>query len=234
MMPPDVKEWLSELLVSEHPDEYEVKTMLSHRGILVPRGLRLMPGEILPRLQIAPPLAAKVCSGEILHKTERRGVILGIQHAELAQTIDRLRNDFPGYPVLIEEQVVYEGPEFIVGALLDPSFGLAVMVGVGGILTELYKDVTFRLAPCSHQEALRMIHELSVAPVFEGFRGLRFDASGLAEIISRVGGFAAGMQNRFSQLDINPLVYGKSGWIALDAKMVLSENSGSDELPSCG
>ena len=116
----------------------------------------------------------------------------------------------------------WDGSEFILGALVDPSFGPAVMVGAGGILTELYKDVSFRLVPCTLEEARRMLGELTVSPVLQGFRGLRIDSDTLAETIIRVSRVVQDLGDRFSQLDINPLVYAGGRWVVLDAKLVLN------------
>jgi succinyl-CoA synthetase beta subunit len=233
-MPFDLKKWIENLYVPDRPDEFEVKTILSEYGISVPNGLRLMPDDPPSAFHLNSPFVVKVCSGNIIHKTEHKGVALGIKNAEIDDVIRQFRNNFPRSPILIEEMIYFEGPEFIVGALVDPSFGPAVMVGAGGIFTEIFKDVSFRLAPCPAEEACRMIHELSMAPVFEGFRKLSIDAEGLAAIISKVGNFAADMGDRFSQLDINPIVYTQSGWITLDAKMVLEGESETAKMPSSG
>jgi 3-hydroxypropionyl-CoA synthetase (ADP-forming) len=107
--------------------------------------------------------------------------------------------------------------------MMDPVFGPAVMVGAGGIFTELFKDVTFRLAPCPQEEALRMLKELTVYPLIEGYRGSTIDPNKFARIISIVGNMIVDLGNVFSQLDINPIVYSEGRWAALDAMIVLRE-----------
>ncbi|MCK5690100.1 acetate--CoA ligase family protein, partial [Myxococcota bacterium] len=156
-------------------------------------------------------------------KTDHGGVDLNIHKDDLAASISEMRERFEGQAVLVEEMAKFQGTEFIIGAMVDPEFGPAVMVGAGGILTELYKDVSFRLAPCSKTEAGRMIKELSVGPLFEGFRGINLDSDGLAEVISKAGELALALGDHFSQLDINPLVVSDGKWCALDAKLVLNE-----------
>ena len=217
--------WLARLAIPGTPDEYETKQLLSLNGLAVPRGIRLGAETAAactdPRPGFAPPYVVKVCSPQILHKTDRGGVRFSIDGPGLAAAVRDTAGRFPGYGVLVEEQVGFSGNEFIIGAFRDPAFGPAVMAGAGGILTELYRDVAFRLVPCDQQEALRMLRELKVYPVLEGFRGSHMDAQGLAGAIARVSGVVSDLGDLFSQLDVNPIVCGSSGWTVLDAKLIL-------------
>ena len=165
---------------------------------------------------------AKVCSPDILHKTDVGGVVLNLDPGTLPLALSDLRRRFAHQPVLIEEQLGADGPEFILGGLLDPDFGPAVMAGAGGILTELYRDVVFRLAPCPEAEARRMLAELIIAPVLSGFRGLKLDLPGLAGLVSRLGDLMVEIAARLSQLDLNPVVYAAGRWVVLDAKLLLT------------
>lgn len=219
-----IKKWIETLAVAGCPDEFEAKRLLEEFEIPIPRGARLFPGDDLDMGELRFPAVVKVCSAHILHKTDRGGVVMGVEKSEIDKTISELRKKFPGAPILVEEQVHFRGPEMIVGALVDPSFGPAVMAGAGGILTELYKDVAFRLAPCSFREAHRMIRELIASPAFFGYRGLRCDPDGLCRIIMAAGDLAIRTGEGFSQLDINPIVYGGDRWVALDAKIVLEKS----------
>ena len=219
-----VKDWIENLSVGGCPDEFEAKELLSRFGIPIPSGTRLLPGESLDKGKMKFPAVVKVCSARILHKTDYDGVAMGVGRSEIDETVKSFRKKFYDAPILVEEQVHFRGPELIVGALVDPSFGPAVMTGAGGILTELYKDVAFRLAPCCFTEAQRMIRELVVSPAFSGYRGLRCDPEGLARIIVSAGELAISLGDSFSQLDINPLVFSGDRWMALDAKVVLEES----------
>jgi len=225
-MTPTVRAWLDGLGVAGRPDELETKQLLAAHGLRVPRSLRVRPAEAQgtmsrpPDPGFDPPYVLKVCSAGILHKTDQGGVRLGVDRASLPSVVRELQGRFSGSDVLVEEQVRFDGSEFIIGAFRDPSFGPALMVGAGGILTELYQDVVFRLVPCSSGEAMRMLRELKVFPVLEGFRGLSMDAHGLAESIARVGEIVQALGEGFEQLDVNPIVYGPLGWTALDAKLV--------------
>jgi succinyl-CoA synthetase beta subunit len=214
---------INNFLVPGFPDEFETKLIISAYGISTPRGVRLLPEERFDKTKFVYPAVVKVCSAQILHKTDQNGIIMGVESDKIEETLNEFRIKFPHTPILVEEQIHFQGPELIVGALLDPVFGPAVMVGAGGVLTELYKDVAFRLAPLTVQEAGRMIRELTIAPAFSGYRGLKCDLESLSRIISATADFAAGYGECFSQLDINPLVFSNNKWIALDAKLVLNQ-----------
>ena len=150
-------------------------------------------------------------------------MILTNNKDEVFDNFKRLRQRFPDEPILVEHQTGFIGPEFIIGIVKDPALGHAVMVGAGGVFTEIYKDAAFRLAPCSINEAMDMMDELVLSPVFENFRGMQLDKKKLAQTISRVSRLAHDMGDRLSQLDINPIVYSDGEWIALDVKILFEE-----------
>ena len=220
-MKPSIKKWFDGLEIAGFPDEFEAKRLLNLYNIATPQGCLLHPDDKLDHLELNPPFALKVCSGNILHKTEQSGVLLNLDNGSLPEAVTRFRMQFPTATLLIEEHIAFVGPEFIVGAIVDPDFGPAVMAGTGGILTELYKDVVFRLAPCSSEEASRMLQELIIAPVLKNFRGIHLDDEKLASIISKVSDLIFELDHSVCQLDINPLVFSNGNWVALDAKVVL-------------
>lgn len=213
--------WLARLKHAHRPDEYEVKDLLGRLGLTVPQGVRLAHGtaEVIP--DFPGPYVAKVCSPAIDHKTDSRGVYLNLGQAELKTALRDLFERFPQTPVLVETMVAFEGPEMIVGGLVDPAFGPAVMVGAGGILTEIFQDVAFRLAPLEAAEAGRMLAELKIHPVFEGYRGLQADPAALARLLVVVGRLVDALGARFDQLDLNPVVWSAGAWMVLDARLML-------------
>ena len=213
--------WQSHLKVVDRPDEYEVKRLLGLLGLNVPEGVRLAAGRLDQSPPFDGPYALKVCSPDIPHKTDVQGVHLNLDRNTLASAVDKLAAAFPHTPLLVERMVDAQGPEMIAGGLLDPSLGPAVMVGAGGILTEIAPDVAFRLAPLDEREALRMLAELRIAPVFEGYRGLNLDAGTLARMLVTVSRMVASWGPVFDQLDLNPIVWTGQDWIILDAKLVL-------------
>jgi hypothetical protein len=220
------REWLDSLAVPGRPDEHEAKRLLAGHGLRVPASLCVAAGRQggvqPPEPRFEGPYVVKVRSADVLHKTDGGGVLLGVNRAGLAPAIDVIRGRFPDSGALVEEQVTFAGPEFIVGAFRDAVFGPAVMVGAGGILTELYRDVAFRLVPCTRREALRMLRELALFPALENFRGLAMDAGGLAGVVAAVSRLVEDLGDCFSQMDINPLVCTAGGWTVLDAKILLA------------
>lgn len=224
----NLETWLENLKTPGKPDEFESKALLASRGIPVPRGRLFTPEDVEngpwqdPGLTF--PCVAKVCDPEILHKTDRGGVELGLTADTWRAGVSALASRFPGSNVLLEEQLKYRGTEFIIGALEDPLFGPAVMFGAGGILTELYKDVTFRLAPLDEDEARRMLTELTISEVLQGYRGSLMDLESLAAIVAGVSRIVTDLGPRFNQLDINPIVFDGSGWVALDAVLVIQDS----------
>ncbi len=216
-----IESWLKELEIKNRPNEFESKKLANLYGINVPEGKVFGPQDKLEVSKIGPPYVLKVCSPDILHKTDQKGVVLNVTKDALNDQLKDMRKRFVGESILIEHQSDFDAPEFIIGIIKDSALGHAVMVGAGGIFTEIYKDVSFRLAPCSKSEAKTMINELALAEVFHGFRGMNFDEDKFAEIVSNVSILAHEMGERLSQLDINPIVFSENGWVALDVKIIL-------------
>ncbi|HIH28703.1 MAG TPA: acetyl-CoA synthetase, partial [Thermoplasmata archaeon] len=148
--------------------ENEVKELLKLYGIPTTNFKVVRTEEDLGSLALRYPVALKVCSRKILHKTDVGGVKLGVRDlAELRAALAAMRTKFPGESFLVEE-MKNPGVEIIIGLVQDPSFGLCEMVGIGGIFTELYKDVTFRVVPVTHQDAEEMMDEIRGKKLFEG------------------------------------------------------------------
>ncbi len=175
--------WRSRLRLADRPDEYESKRLLAALGLKVPEGLRSITGVLDQPPPFKGPYAVKVCAPDIMHKTDVQGVYLNLDGKALDKALRELAAAFPARPLLIEQMALSMGPEIIAGGLMDPSLGPAVMVGTGGILTEIAPDVAFRLAPLDEPEAHRMLKELRIHPVFEGYRGLDLDAGGLERLL---------------------------------------------------
>lgn len=223
-------QWLSRLENPARPDEYDVKRLLGQLGLRVPRGIRLAPGTAAVAPDFAGPYVAKVCTPKVVHKTDLNAVHLNLTLADLPEVLPRLNAAFPDAHLLVEEMIFFEGPEMIVGALVDPVLGPAVMAGAGGILTEIFQDATFRLAPLGEAEAERMLAELKIHPVFEGYRGLRADPGLLARLIATVSQMVTLLGPRFDQLDLNPVVWNAGRWFVLDAKLMLHKTSDATDI----
>jgi acetyltransferase len=225
-MDEDLRKWAGGLLMAGMPDEFEAKALLGHAGIDVPDGVRVAAHDDLDSLPFSGNAVVKVCSPELGHKTDVGGVLLNVSPADLPESVDKMRRRFPGKPLLVEQLVRHDGPEMIVGGLIDATFGPVVMAGSGGVYTEMRGDAVFRLAPCSESEARRMVSELEVAPLFDGFRGIRLDATGFARVVARVSGLVARLGKRLDELDVNPVVCADGRWLALDARLTLRSLAG--------
>ncbi len=181
--------------------------------------------------KIAFPVALKLLSRDIAHKSDIGGVRLGIRDAAALADAGRemlasARAAAPDARLggLLACPMVDGGIEVIVGVVNDETFGPVVALGLGGVLAETLKDVVFRIAPFGRDEALSMISELRAAAVFDGQRGRpAADRAALADVLVKVSALAWALRERIAELDINPLIVraeGK-GVVAVDALLVL-------------
>lgn len=175
-------------------------------------------------------VALKISSPDILHKTEIGGVLLGVEGAEAVRDgyralTTRAAADRPDAQIegVLVAEMVDGGEDAVVGIAMDPTFGPAVMVGLGGVLVEVLDDVAFRLAPFDASEARRMIAELKGARLFQAFRGRpELDVDALAELLSRMSVFAVAEREALSSVDLNPVrvLPRGEGVVVLDAAIV--------------
>lgn len=199
--------------------EAEVKALLRRRGILTTDFL-LPKREELESLPLRFPLAVKVCSRGILHKTEVGGVFLEVRTPEeLEQRYDDIISRFPDAQVLVESMEP-KGPEVIVGLLRDKDFGLSIMFGMGGVMAELYRDVSFRKVPVSELDAEEMLEESKAAAYFEGFRSFKADRGAMLDLLMKVSRWGDS-EPSLDQLDLNPVILREKGYVVVDAKMIL-------------
>lgn len=175
------------------------------------------------------PFAVKIVSRDIAHKTEAGGVKLGIAAADLPKAAAEVIANGRAYKadakidgVLVSEMA--SGLEALIGVVNDEGFGPCVTFGLGGVLTEILKDVTFRVAPFGIETARDMISELRAAKLFDGYRGKpAADKEALAHMLVEVSKMAAALGDRLKEMDINPVFVGAKGEgvRAADALVVL-------------
>jgi len=174
------------------------------------------------------PVVLKIVSPQILHKTEAGGVIVGVKSAEDARkgydTIVANAKKYDPKATILGvqvQQMIAGGQEVIIGAVTDPSFGKLVAFGLGGILVEVLKDITFRLAPATRDDALSMLDGIAAAEVLKGVRGGEaVDRDALANLIVNVSELVSDFPE-ISELDLNPVFASKSGAIAADVRVVV-------------
>ncbi len=181
--------------------------------------------------RIGYPVVMKIVSPDILHKTEAGGVLVGLTSAEqvragFATIIDNARKYNAKAEILGVQiqQMMRGGQEVIIGAVTDPAFGKLVAFGLGGILVEVLKDITFRLAPASHEEALSMLDSIAAAEILRGVRGAKgVDREALATMIERVSVLVSDFPE-ISELDLNPVFATDRSATAADVRIVLDFN----------
>jgi acetate---CoA ligase (ADP-forming) len=183
--------------------------------------------------RIGGPVAMKIASPDILHKTDVGGVALGVTGADAARKsfdgiMSKSKAAVPDARVdgVIISPMIGDGVDCILGAKIDPVFGPVVMFGLGGVFTEVMKDVSFRHAPVSQETALEMIAELKGAALLDGVRGgAAADKNALADCISRFSVFAAAHADQVESIEMNPVRAMPDRCVALDALIVKRKKS---------
>ena len=214
-------------------DEHESKEVLRAFGIPVTAD-RWLPAEAVTPKDVAGlcfPVALKVVSRDIAHKSDIGGVRLDIaDDAQLvvasAEMLKSVRQSAPQAVLsgLLVSPMIGDGIETIVGVVSDPVFGPVVAFGMGGVYAETLKDLTYRLAPFDVETARVMIRELRASPIFDGLRGQPpRDVDALAVALASVSQMAWTMRDRLAELDINPMLVRPrgAGVVAADALVVL-------------
>jgi acyl-CoA synthetase (NDP forming) len=201
--------------------ENEVKDMLLAYGVPTTRYQLVRTEKDLEKISLKFPVALKVCSSKILHKTDVGGVQLHIQNIdELKNAFKEFHKKFPTEALLVD-QMEEKGVEIIVGLVQDPTFGLSIMCGIGGIFTELYKDVSFRVVPIDEYDAVQMIEELAGKKLLEGFRGMKADKKLVIELLLHVSKLGEELIDHVDQMDLNPVFVYEKRICVVDAKLIL-------------
>jgi len=210
--------------------ERESKAVLELYGIATVREIPVHSPEALPgaAAELGFPLALKVESCDIAHKTEAGGVALNLRsmdelRAAYELVLANARSFAPRAKIsgVLLQPFLPAGIEVVVGARIDPLFGPLIVAGFGGVLVELLRDSAVELAPINAGEGARMLRKLKGAPLFTGFRGGgAIDLDRLADILVRVSELAADQQALIAELDINPVICSGSTLTAVDALLV--------------
>jgi acetyl coenzyme A synthetase (ADP forming)-like protein len=209
----------------------EAKQVADAYGLPVPQeGLATSPDEAA---QLAAtmgfPVVLKIVSPDILHKTEAGGVLVGVEDAQAVRAgYDTIVANAKNYQagaqitgVQVQQMLPTGAQEVIVGAVTDQSFGKLVAFGLGGVLVEVLKDVTFRLAPATRDDALSMLDGIQAAEMLKGVRGGEaVDRDALASIIERVSQLVTDFPE-ISEVDLNPVFATPSGATAVDVRILV-------------
>jgi acyl-CoA synthetase (NDP forming) len=216
-------------------DELSGKRLLAAYGVAVPNSM-IVPGAAeagaaFERLKA--PVAIKVMSPDILHKSEARGVRLNVTSAvELAAACEEILANARGYKKdariegFLLEEMAPGGQEMVIGGLRDRQFGPLVMVGLGGIFVEVLADVAFRICPVERRDAEEMLDELKGAAVLKGARGRKpVSREAIVDALLRIGGEGGLLMDHaddIKEADINPLIVSETGAVAVDARFLLT------------
>jgi acetyl-CoA synthetase (ADP-forming) len=208
--------------------EYDSKRLLSAFGFPVVREklVNTRAGAVKAAKEIGLPVVLKGCSAEISHKTEKKLIEVDLRtFKEVQQAYDEIVGrvgDTPLDGILVQE-MVKGSRELVIGMIRDPQFGPCVMFGLGGIFTEVLKDVSFRIAPLERRDALEMAQEIKGAPVLGAFRGMPpVDMDLLVSMLISAGKLGLELE-AVKEVDVNPLIIAGNKPVAVDALVVLED-----------
>jgi len=221
--------------VAESPrvlNEVESKAMLKAAGIPVvdTRFAKTKSEAVAISKDIGFPVALKIMSPNVVHKSDSGGVKLGVETAaavgkaitEMRTSVKSKQPDAKIEGVSVQA-MARKGVEVIIGMSKDPQFGPVLMFGLGGVLVELLKDVSFRIVPVRKVDAAEMIREIKGFPMLQGFRGSEpADLNALEHLIVKVSDFVE-KNPQVKELDLNPVFAYGDGAVAVDARVVVEK-----------
>ncbi len=211
--------------------EYEAKQVLKVYGLPVP--YEKLAKNVDEALKYAEetgyPVAMKLMSPQILHKSDARVITLNVKSPEelkqkwkeIHENARKYRPDAEILGVLVAP-MLKPGREVIIGVTEDPQFGHAIMFGLGGIFVEVLKDVTFRIVPITERDARRMIKEIKSYPILAGARGeAPADIDALVELLLKVSELVDDLREYIKEMDLNPVFVYEKGAVIVDARIIL-------------
>jgi len=210
--------------------ETEAKVICAEYGIPMPE-YELVSGEeeaLQASRKLGFPIVLKIVSPDIIHKTEANGVILNVTDEETVrkgfhQIIENARSYKSGARIrgVLLQRMARSGTEVIIGGIFDPQFGQVTMFGLGGVFTEIFGDVTFRISPIEEDDAKEMIKEIRGHRLLTGYRNsLPVDEGSIVGAILAVSRMM--MENpEIGQMDLNPLIVYPNRADLVDARMIL-------------
>ena len=207
--------------------EYTAKQVLGNYGIPTAREVlaEYSAQAVTAARDIGYPVVLKACSATLMHKSEKGLVALGITDDAAVETACERSFREAGEELegILVQEMVSGNRELVVGMNRDPQFGPCVMLGLGGVMTEIFRDTVFRMAPIDATEAADMADQLKSKKIFDAFRGERpADRPALYRCLTAVGQIALDHET-VSEIDINPVIITKEGEVtAVDALIVLA------------
>lgn len=225
MLTPEMAQILKEARKDGWVLEPEAKRFFSLAGFEVPRFAWAKTEEeaIRSAETIRYPLVAKIVSPAVLHKSDVRGVRVGVRNS---QELTALFREWSGVArsagMLVEE--IHEGRELIVGAKNDFQFGPIVLLGSGGTGVEIFKDVVLGMTPLEEKDALSMVGRLKTRPLLEGYRGTQPIAmEQLTRLLVRFSRLVMELETHVESIDLNPVLCSGSRAVVADARIILKK-----------
>jgi len=178
--------------------------------------------------KIGYPVVLKIVSPDIIHKSDVGGVMVNLRNEEqvrnayrqILKNVKKHKRDAKIVGILVQEMAP-QSTEVIVGAIKDPQFGPAIMFGLGGIFVEVLKDVTFRIAPITEDEAGEMIKEVKAYPLLKGYRNTPpADIDAIVKVLLNTSRLVMEHQE-IKELDLNPIMVYEKGAKTVDARIIL-------------
>lgn len=206
--------------------EYDSKKLIQSAGIPVTReGLAKSLEEAVSLSEkLGYPVVLKGCADTLMHKTEMNMVKLNIQNSS---EVEKAYNEITAADILLDGVLVQEmikgNREFVMGLSRDPQFGPCVMFGMGGIFTEALKDVTFRVAPITHDDAEEMLSEIKMKDLLDEFRGSpAVDREALINALVELGNIGYN-HDEIAEIDCNPVIISGNRPVVVDALVILRQ-----------
>lgn len=214
--------------------EIESKEWLKEAGIPVVEAklARTKKEAVFLSREIGFPVVLKIMSADVTHKSDSGGVKLGLNNVTqvgnaYSEIVSAVKQHYPKAKIqgVSVQKMARPGVEVIIGMTKDAQFGPVLMFGLGGILVEVLKDVSFRIVPLLKKDAREMIKEIKGYPLLEGYRGQEpADVAFLEELIVKVSDFID-KKPEIKELDLNPLFAYKNGAVAVDARVILEPSA---------
>ena len=203
--------------------EPEAKRLFSMAGLDVPRFEWAHDQQEAARFarDIGYPLVAKVVSPKVIHKSDVRGVEVGVQDAKaLSEAFSRLSKIEGCSGVLVEETV--SGMELIIGAKIDYQFGPVILLGIGGTATEIYHDFSLRMAPLTSRDTESMVKCLKAHALLEGYRGKEpINLKELRRLLNKFSELVMTLEKEIESIDLNPVMCSSTRCVVADARIML-------------
>jgi len=205
--------------------EYEAKSILKEYGIPTTKFYLAKSEQEIDKIinELNFPCVAKITSTKVIHKSEIGGVIIGINGKdELIKAYKKLayiaqQNNIPLEGVIIEEQAE-QGIEAIIGVIKDPIFGHVIMFGTGGIYTEAFRDVSFKVLPVNKKDLFDLVNETKLGLILKNSRGKKYDLNILVENLEKVVSLIE-ENPEIIEMDLNPVLIYESNIKVVDARM---------------